>query len=150
MKIKKLFKRPTEKGQSLVELAISLTFILILLAGVVYFGIGLFYYIAMRDAAQEGALYGSMNPDDVAEIESRVANASGDGLVQTLHNAGELDVSVAYSGAHCEGNGITITVAHDYSLAWLPLGSFISPFIGSDIIELRAVVTDTILTPPCD
>jgi Flp pilus assembly protein TadG len=149
MKTRKHVHPSTEKGQSLVELAISLTFILILLAGVVYFGIGLFYYIAMRDAAQEGALYGSMNPDDTAEIESRVANAAGDGLIQTLYDAGELDVTIAYSGAHCEGNGITITVAHDYSLNWLPIGSFISPFIGSDIIQLRAVVTDTILTPAC-
>ncbi len=149
MKTRKRIHPSTEKGQSLVELAISLTFILILLAGVVYFGIGLFYYIAMRDAAQEGALYGSMNPDDAAEIESRVANAAGDGLIQTLHTAGELDVAITYSGAHCEGNGITVTVSHDYSLDWLPIGSFISPFIGSNVIELRAVATDTILTPTC-
>jgi len=137
-----------EKGQSLVEFAISLTMMLILLAGVVYFGIGLFYYIAMRDAAQEGALYGSMNPTDSAGIQTRVADAAGPGLIRDLYDAGQLSVTVTKTG-NCEGNGITVTLQHDYSLSWLSLGAFIEPFIGSDHIHLRAAVTDTILTPPC-
>jgi hypothetical protein len=140
---------PREKGQSLVEFAISLTMMLILLAGVVFFGIGLFYYIAMRDAAQEGALYGSMNPTDAGGIQTRVADAAGPGLIRDLFDAGELSVNVTYSGAPCEGNGITVTLQHDYSLTWLSLGAFIEPFIGHDYIRLRAAVTDTILTPPC-
>jgi Flp pilus assembly protein TadG len=138
-----------EKGQSLVEFAISLTMMLILLAGVVYFGIGLFYYIAMRDAAQEGALYGSMNPTDAGGIQTRVADAAGPGFIRDLYDAGQLSVNVTYTGAACEGNGITVTLQHDYSLAWLPIGAFIEPFTGSDHIRLRATVTDTILTPPC-
>ena len=146
---KNKFSHPFEKGQSLVEFAISLTFMLILLAGAVYFGIGLFYYVAMRDAAQEGALYGSMNPTDAGGIQTRVADAAGPGLIRDLYDAGLLNVSVTYTGAACEGNGITVTLQHDYSLTWLPLGAFIEPFIGHDYIRLRAAVTDTILTPPC-
>ena len=46
-----------QRGQSLVELAISLMIILWLLAGAIDFGIGFFSYVAIRDAAQEGALY---------------------------------------------------------------------------------------------
>jgi hypothetical protein len=156
---------PHEKGQSLVEFALSLTFMLILLAGVVYFGIGLFYYIAMRDAAQEGALYGSMNPPQnlapatprfcpdpdpaTLRICNRVRDAAGPSFIQTLYNTGELDVVVELTGLPCEGNGITITLEHDYSLDWLPIGAFIEPYIGSDHIRLRAGITDTILTPPC-
>lgn len=148
--IVKMYPNQThEKGQSLVEFAISLTFMLILLAGAVYFGIGLFYYVAMRDAAQEGALYGSMNPTDSGGIQTRAADASGPGLVRDLYDAGELQVSVTFSGAKCEGNGITVTLQHDYSLSWLPIGAFIAPFVGSDHIRLRAAVTDTILTPVC-
>ena len=146
---KNKLSHPFENGQSLVEFAISLTFMLILLAGVVYFGIGLFYYVAMRDAAQEGALYGSMNPTDAAGIQIRAADAAGPGLIRELYNAGLLSVNVTYSGAPCEGNGITVTLTHSYSLSWLPVGAFIEPFIGSDHILLRATVTDTILTPPC-
>ena len=51
-----------ERGQSLVELAISLTVMLLLLSGAVSFGMALFSYVAIRDAAGEGALYGSIRP----------------------------------------------------------------------------------------
>lgn len=136
-----------ERGQSLVEFAISLTAILILLAGAVDFGIGLFHYIAMRDAAQEGALYGSMNPDNTAGIRERAANSAGDGeLIDRLYDngAGPLEINISYSGSHCEGNGITVSVDYDYPIS-MP---FISAFVG-DFIHLRASVTDTILTPVC-
>ena len=156
MKIYASSPHSAARGQSLVEFAISLTFMLILLSGAVYFGIGLFYYIAMRDAAQEGALYGSMNPTDAGGIQTRVADASGPGLIRNLYDAGELDVTVTFqndtacwNGAAYEGNGITVTLEHEYTLSWLPIGAFIEPFIGQNFIRLGAAVTDTILTPPC-
>ena len=147
MKKKLNFNSVHQQGQSLLEFAISLTFMLILLAGVVDFGIGLFEYVAMRDAAQEGALYGSMNPDDLAGIQLRVADASGPGFIRDLYDAGALNVSITYSGSspHCEGMGLTVTLLYEHPLS-MP---FIGSFIGSDRIRLRAAVTDTILTPPC-
>jgi len=133
------------RGQSLVEFAISLTAILILLAGAVDCGIGLFHYVAMRDAAQEGALFGAMNPDNSAGIQDRVANTSGgDGIIRNLYDAGELGVNISYSGAHCEGNTITVSLSYDYPIS-MPL---IGAFVGSTI-RLRAAATDTILTPIC-
>lgn len=128
----------------MVEFAISLTFMLILLAGAVDFGVGLFEYVAMRDAAQEGALYGSMNPTDSAGIQARVANASGPGFIRDQYDSGDLQVTVD-PGTGCEGGGITVTLVYDHPLS-MP---FIGTFIGSDHIRLRATVTDTILTPPC-
>jgi Flp pilus assembly protein TadG len=143
-------KRPSpqnhERGQSLVEFAISLTAILILLAGAVDFGIALFHYIAMRDAAQEGALFGSMNPDNNAGIIDRAANSSGStGLIGNLYASGDLTIAITYSGAHCEGNGITVTLVYNYPIT-MP---FIGGFIGSNTIRLTASETDTILTPVC-
>ena len=135
------------RGQSLVEFAISLTAILILLAGAVDFGIGLFHYVAMRDAAQEGALFGSMNPDNNAGIVDRVANASGDtGIIQKMIDEG-MTINVTYdptTAPHCEGDSITVSLAYDYQIS-MP---FIGMFTG-DTIRLRAAVTDTILTPFC-
>jgi hypothetical protein len=90
-----------------------------------------------------------MNPDNLGGIQARVADASGPGLIRDLYDAGQLTVAVTYTGAHCEGNGITVTLEHDYSLDWLPIGAFIEPFIGQNFIGLQASVTDTILTPPC-
>ncbi len=64
MKVKRTTssRKSSERGQSLVELAISLTVMLLLLSGAVTFGMALFSYVGMRDAAQEGALWGSFNP----------------------------------------------------------------------------------------
>jgi len=137
----------SERGQSLLEFAISLTAILILLAGAVDFGIGLLHYTTMHDAAQEGALFGSMNPDNTAGITARVTGSAGAGeLIDRLYdnNNGPLEINITYGGAHCEGNSITISVEYDYPLS-MPL---ISAFVG-DSIPLRATATDTILTPPC-
>ncbi|HBY06316.1 MAG TPA: hypothetical protein DEH22_00435 [Chloroflexi bacterium] len=49
-----------QSGQSLVELAMSLTLLLILLAGLVDLGRAFFTYITLRDAAQEGASFASV------------------------------------------------------------------------------------------
>ena len=52
----------SERGQSLVELGVSLVILLYLLSGAAEFGVLFFQFVQLRDAAQEGALYGSMNP----------------------------------------------------------------------------------------
>src|SRR5262245_39578380 len=73
----------SERGQSLVELSISLVLLLLLLSGAVEFGMAFFQYVQLRDAAQEGALYGSMNPNNGTQtvvnqtgIETRARAAS--------------------------------------------------------------------------
>lgn len=49
-----------EKGQSFLELAVSMLFLLILLSAVIDLGWALYEMISMRDAAQEGATYGAI------------------------------------------------------------------------------------------
>ena len=66
----------SERGQSLVELGISLVVMLFLFGGLVEFGIIFFQYVQLKDAAQEGALYGSLYPYDTVSIEQRVRNSS--------------------------------------------------------------------------
>lgn len=134
-----------ERGQSLVELAISLTVIMILLAGAVDFGMAYFSFAAMQDAAQEGALYGSVNPDDTAGIETRVRNASSNPV--DLSDTALVDVSVTTNPETnpCEGGEVTVSLVYDYPLS-MP---FIGTFIGSQTIRLTASVTDTILQPVC-
>jgi len=61
-----------ESGQSMVELAVSFVVLMVLLAGVVELGRMSFHYIAMRDAAQEGASYASIFPNNNYEIFERV------------------------------------------------------------------------------
>ncbi len=135
-------RRGGQRGQSLVEFAISLTLVLLLLAGVVDFGIAFFSFIALRDAAQEGALYGSMEPDDVTGMTERIISASN--MVSDFQASGRLDINIAIDRP-CEGGSVAVTLVYDYPIT-MP---FLAPVIGTDTIPIRANVTDTILTPSC-
>jgi len=132
-----------ERGQSLVELAISLTVILVLLAGAVDFSIAYFSFAAMQDAAQEGALYGSINPDDESGIITRVRRASSNPV--DLADEDLVDVIVTVAEGACEGDEISVKVVYDYPIS-MP---FIGTIIGSQKITLTASVADTILQPIC-
>jgi Flp pilus assembly protein TadG len=140
-------KQKNERGQSLVELAISLVILLYLLSGAVEFGIAFFQFVQLRDAAQEGALYGSMNPTDTADITARVRAASSSPIDLSINNV-DTGVTVAINypdGDDCEGNGIQVVVTHNHRI-FMP---FIPQLIGRNMIPLTATVTDTILSPVC-
>lgn len=147
-----------KRGQSLVELAISLMVILMLLSGAVDFGMALFSYTTLRDAAQEGALYASMNPPGTSTalkaIRERVRAAGGNSGPVDLSNFtdAQINVFLVPSGAlACEGstggtpNGVQITLTYDYPIVMPLLGTV----LGSQTIPLTASVTDTILQPAC-
>lgn len=135
-----------QRGQSLVELAISLMVILMLLMGAIDFGVALFAYVAMRDAAQEGAVYGSIEPDDEAGIKARVIEAANDLIVIE-----EGDIVVQVNGAACEGstsgtpNTLSVSITHLHPVSTPLVGAM----IGSQNITLNAAVTNTILSPVC-
>lgn len=65
-------QRPEHDGQSLVELAFALPLLLLILLGTIDMGRLYFDYIEMRNAAAEGATYGSRNPTDLAGITTAV------------------------------------------------------------------------------
>lgn len=146
-----------EHGQSLVEFAISLLILLFLLAGAAEFGVLFFQFVQLRDAAQEGALYGSMNPSDYARIEER-ARAASDKPVN-LNDPSQVRVSVfvdntlvwkdgAAQGTTsdaCEGHGVRVTVEYDHQI-FMP---FLPRILRDSEIPLAATVVDTILTPVC-
>jgi len=136
------------RGQSLVELAISLMIMLLLLLGAVEFSLALFQYVTLRDAAQEGAIYGSINPTDETGIQYRAVAAASDVLHQLTIN----DVAVSRNNnKSCEGltngvpNSITVTITFAHPITF-PL---VGPMIGSNTINLTANVTNTILQPTC-
>lgn len=142
----------SERGQSLVELAISLVVLLYLLSGVVEFGIAFFQFIQLRDAAQEGALYGSVNPNSQGPIETRVRNASqqpidlavtsGARAVTVTVTALDQNTNAAKAlNTACVGDGIQVQVEFDHQI-FMP---FIPTLIGSNTIHLNGNVTDTIL-----
>ena len=161
-------KQKSERGQSLVELGVSLLILLFLLAGAAEFGVLLFQYVQLRDAAQEGALYGPMNPPSASwaniEARARAASASPINLTDTsqvtvsiymLSKAAapeDLGTKVWENGGAittttfaCEGNGVRVTVSFRHNI-FMP---FMPQLLGRSYIDLSATVVDTILTPVC-
>ncbi len=136
-------KIKSERGQSLVELALSILILVYLLAGAVEFGLAFFQFVQLRDAAQEGALYGSMKPNDLAGVEARVRAASTSPI--DLSDTSLVTVTPTIIGSACEGDGIEVRVSYNHKI-FMP---FIPQFIGSSTIPLTATVTDTILSPFC-
>jgi Flp pilus assembly protein TadG len=139
--------RKSERGQSLVELAISLIILLMLLLGAVEFSLALFQFVTIRDAAQEGALFGSINPTNAAGMRARAIDAASDVVPLT-----DANVTVSWNpGSQCEGltggvpHSVTVTINFNHNII-LPL---VGPIIGTNTIPLTASVTDTILTPSC-
>lgn len=161
--MKKKVSNQKESGQSLVELAMSLVVLLTLLAGLVDFGRAFFTYIALRDAAQEGASYASVAESEALNSGSEVTaycNAietraratsnnpvdltSGDVSVQTLIN-GTNCASLSATNV-CMGGAVSVRVSYQNFPITMP---FLGTILGSQTLPLSAVVVDTILTPAC-
>ena len=133
-----------ERGQSLVELGISFLFLMFLISGAVEFGLVFSQYVQLQDAAQEGALYGSMFPYDTVSIEERIRGASQTPIDLSIP---EVEIFVSYpDGSLCEGNAVTVNVVYPHKI-FMP---FIPQLLGNDVLLLRGEVTDTILAQDCN
>jgi Flp pilus assembly protein TadG len=155
---KPLTKNNLERGQSLTELAISFPVILLLMLGTLDFGMATYSYLIIRDAAQEGALYGSINPNNNTEIENRarfIAPKDDLGGVYfspvELPNKETVTVNIKTSGENCQGitngkiNSITVVVSYNYPI----LIPFSESIIGRNSIALDATATNVIIQPAC-
>jgi Flp pilus assembly protein TadG len=146
----------SERGQSLVELAVTLPILVLLLLGTLDFGMAIFSYSMLRDAAQEGAFYGSFNPASKTEIENRTRNISPRGENEVfsspinLRDKDLVKVNVKALGRACQGttrdvtNSIRVSVSYNYPV----LMPFVGPLLGSEI-PLTGTATNIILQPAC-
>jgi hypothetical protein len=168
MKNKNYLKQSSETGQSMVELAVSFIVLLWLLAGIVDFGRLAFHYIAMRDAAQEGASYGIINPTDCYQIESRIRAGLVDEAVLLPNGDPRFEIEIKVtSGKSGEADGNDYSIQCDYTTGYTKLACaehgiqvritdkgfpITMPLIGSIIgqsIILETDIKDTIIRPQC-
>ncbi len=142
-----------EKGQSLAELAISMTLLFIILAGTVDIGRMYFHYTSMRDAAQEAASYGAVFPTHCDQIRDRAW------MAMDYSNAVEVSVTIegtsfsddciiaaVNTNKACFLNTIRVTIKDPGFPLTMP---FLGTFLGRQTIPLSTTITDTILRPPC-
>jgi len=161
-----------ESGQSLVEMALVFTTVLFMLSILVDVGRAFFSFIALHDAAQEGAIHASMDPKYLTAIErwpdaiQAILTSSSEPIdLQAEYASGNFRVEPLsindynyYDPGHpghvhdCAGfnstgeaNTVNVIVAYDFHFI-MPLMDTIVP---GGIITLRAQSYSTIMYPPC-
>jgi len=144
-----------ERGQSLVELAVSFMLVMFVLAGAVDFGRAYFDVIALRDAVQEGVIYASFNPDAEADIEDRIKQSSSSPINMSTFSADDIDLTWSDPSHKCAGfydNGGTlesysVTVSLEYDFVFtMPMIQNLFP---GGVLHLVIDDTHTILAPEC-
>lgn len=136
--IKSRWKR--EEGQALVEFALAIPVFLILLFGIVEFGLLLYNQQVITNASREGARYGIVVRSPrrtVGEIEQVVSDYAAQNLVTFGAGTPATTVNPDPTSGTAFGDDLTVEVAFHYDFLVLP--GFISDFLGGT--DLRARTT---------
>jgi len=124
------------KGTSMVEMAIVLPLLLLLVFGVIEFGIVLYDKAVITNASREGARYG------IVQAPTRATEADIRGVVNSyasthLITFGAATAVTSVPDAPCTGFGNNLTVNVTYHYDFLVVPAFISDLIGG--IDMTAV-----------
>ena len=121
------------RGQSLVELSLILPVLMILVFGILDFGLGLRSYISLSNAVREGARYAAVGNSVGIEsdcngvtndtVYGRICVATG-GLDLT-----ELDPDVSFPQGVAPGNSVVVSADYTYHFV-TPIGDLIGFFSG--------------------
>ncbi len=140
-----------QRGQSLVEFTLMIVVLMVILMGILDLGRLYFAYVALQNAAGEGATYAAINPvcfkadsgpdcADPNNITWRTKNESPAGIVVS----DSIGVQVLY-----DTHGITlsapITVNATYNFKLVTF--VISSIVQSDTLPLRAQASSAIQVP---
>jgi Flp pilus assembly protein TadG len=116
-----------EKGQSLVEFAILLPLLLLLLMGILEFGLMLNAYLSINNSAREGARLGIVDGSNL-EISQLITNLS------TNLNTENLVINIVpLEGSRKSGDTLTVEVIYNYQVI-IPIISNIL----NDVVVLKA------------
>lgn len=130
-------RRRRERGQSLVEFALVIPLFLVLLFGIIDFGLGLKSWIAITNSARESARYAAIGCaggaiDSTAVIERAKTTATG--LTEDRVN-----VAVENCDAGSAAESVIVTVSYDYDMI-TPLGGLLG-MIGSGSVDSTITLT---------
>lgn len=156
LRLKPKGEQTHRRGQSLVEFALSMTLMLILLGAIFDAGRAYVTYLAMHEAAQEGASYGTVarsSGESVETVKGKIkarVRESANGPI-AFSDPSQVAVSVELedlrgaSGSWCAENLVKVTTAYTFTVS----APFIGMFIGSQTIPLIATEQDVLLLPAC-
>jgi Flp pilus assembly protein TadG len=156
----------SEKGQSFIELGISMVFLLVLMAGVMDLGRVIFTYIALRDAVQEGGAYLGIQPNDCAGAIKRIREHTSGAVDLSAANIDiAIDITVGgttFSGCTttlnaispananridnvCPGDSVEVTATYNNFVIATP---FVGGIVGGNSIDFDTQVIDSIIVDP--
>ena len=119
-----------ERGQSLVEFTLIVPIFLLLVFAIVDFGMGLYSWITVTNAAREGARIGTVGADKntiIARVRDTAGNLDDGNLTVTVGNC--------VSGCATSGDpGETVTVQVDYNYHLItPLSNVLGTISGGTL-----------------
>jgi Flp pilus assembly protein TadG len=101
-----------ERGQTMVEFTLILPILLVVLFGIIQFGLAFNNYVALTDAVRAGARTASVSrfsTTPVADTTSRVKTASGD------LDPSQVNVTVTSTWVH--GDDVVVAATYPYSIS---------------------------------
>ncbi|MBT2727433.1 pilus assembly protein [Bacillus sp. ISL-75] len=116
----------SQKGQSLVELALVLPVLILLLFGIIDFSRIFHAYLTIDHAGREAARSASIGSDDATVKNTAASDATSIGLTTE---------KVSISGTRTSGTDVTITITYPIT--------FLTPIIGQIIGTLTLTDTTT-------
>lgn len=112
--MRKLGVRSNQQGQAMVEFALVLPLLLLILLGIVQFGITYSHSLTLADAVRAGARE--------AAVSRTAANPTAATTQAVLNSASDLDASkvgVSVSSDWAPGDAVTVSATYPYSISIL-------------------------------
>ena len=136
------------RGQSLVEFSLVLPILLIMVFGIIDFGLGLRSYISLTNATREGARFAAVgnpagsfpsqcNGTTTTTVIGRTCVA-----VEGLNRSNITSVTVTYPNGQGPGNSVIVSANYTYQYI-TPLGDIIHFFSGGALTETLSLSTST-------
>ena len=107
-------RRKKQRGQAIVEGALTLLTFVALLIGILDFGQVIYFHQTLTERARAAARYGAVNPNATSAIQNvAVFNAaSADGRTAVLPNLTTANVAVSLQGVNTSAARVTVTISN--------------------------------------
>jgi Flp pilus assembly protein TadG len=125
---------PSERGQDLVEFALILPLLLLLLLGIIEFGITIFTYNTIANASREVARYGSVHPDP-EEIKTFIQDGTDRWTIGLWGDQIDFDYTLTEASI---SSTVQVTTVYTYNFISAPMIRVVG---GDGELPLRAIVT---------
>ena len=130
-----------QKGAAFIEFTIIFPLLMMLVFGIVEFGLILYNQQIITNASREGARAGIVARDprlDKAGIEAVVDNYAQNRLISFGSSSAMPTTSINNAGGTSFGNDLSVTVSYDYEFLVLP--KFVESLTGDIHLTARSVM----------